>query len=93
MLFMLCRNRVADFKQWRATFDAHASAHRASGLHLVNLWQAVGDEKNVFFLFRLDSRERAQAFIGAPEAAEAGSNSGVVEGEYHFIESAEGYGA
>lgn len=90
MPFTLCRNRVADFKQWQATFDAHASAHRAAGLHLVNLWQTLGDGKNVFFLFRLDSLERAEAFIGAPEAAEAGSNSGVVEAEYHFIESADG---
>jgi len=90
---MLCRNRVADFATWKSFFDSHASAHGAAGLHLVNLWRGMEDPNNVFFLFRIESIERANAFIGAPEAAAAGKSSGVLDGEYHFIESSEGYGA
>ena len=82
---MLCRNRVADFSHWKAVLDSHAEAHRAYGLRLTRLWREAGDENNVFFLFQLESIERAKAFINAPEAAEAGRHSGVIDGDYHFI--------
>ena len=46
---------------------------------------------NVFFLFEVASLERAQAFISDPAAAEAGKISGVLDGEYHFLEASVGY--
>ena len=90
MLFMLCRNRVSDFRKWKAIFDSHLSAHKAAGLDLSNLWQTVDDKNNVFFLFKVASIEKAKVFVNAPEAADAGKNSGVLEGECHFIESGSG---
>ena len=35
--------------------------------------------------------EKAQEFISNPEAAKAGEASGVLDGEYHFVEDAGGY--
>ena len=87
MSSMLCRNRVVDFERWKAVLDSHVAAHRTYGLRLTHLWRTVGDENNVFFVFDLESIERAKAFINAPEAAEAGRHSGVIEGEYHFVET------
>lgn len=87
---MLCRNRVADFHKWKAVYDSHASEHRAAGLRLVNLWQAVGDENNVFFLLEVDDIDRARAFVNDPSSAEAGKEAGVIDGEYHFVEESAG---
>jgi len=91
MTYMLCRNRVADFSRWHAVFASHQAAHRDAGLRLVNLWRSVEEPNNIFFLFEVASMDKAQEFIADPEAAKAGQASGVIDGEYHFIEDAGGY--
>ena len=87
MVVMLCRNRVADFKKWKSVFDSNTPATHDSGLRLMNLWRDVAEPNNVFFLFEVMDTGKAQAFITAPEAAETGKKSGVLDGEYHFLES------
>ena len=89
--YMLCRNRVLDFSRWKAVFASHAQAHRDAGLHLVRIWRTLDDPNNVFFLFEVGSLEKAGEFISNPDAAKAGESSGVIEGEYHFMEDADGY--
>jgi hypothetical protein len=91
MDYMLCRNRVADFSRWRAIFVSHQAAHQDAGLRLVRLWRAIEEPNNVFFLFEVASMERAKAFIGNPDAAKASAASGVIDGEYHFIQDAGSY--
>jgi hypothetical protein len=91
MIYMLCRNRVADFSSWKAVFASHQAAHRDAGLRLVQIWRAVEDPNNIFFLFEVASMEKAQAFIGNPEAAKAGEAAGVIDGEYHFVGDAGAY--
>jgi len=91
MVYMLCRNRVADFPRWKALFASHAAAHQKAGLQLVSIWRTVGEPNNVFFLFKVSSVDKAREFISNPEAARAGEASGVIDGEYHFVEDAGGY--
>jgi hypothetical protein len=91
MIYMLCRNRVADFAKWRQVFAAHAEAHRAAGLILVNFMQGIEDPNNVFFIFEVRDTERARAFINAPGSAQAAKASGVLDAEYHFVQSSKGY--
>jgi len=86
MTYMLCRNRVADFSRWKAVFASHAAAHLDAGLRLMHLWRSVEDANNVFFLFEVASIAKAKAFITDAEAAKAGQSSGVLDGEYHFLE-------
>ena len=57
----------------------------------MNLWRGLEEPSNVFFLFEVTSLDKARAFIGNPAAAEAGKASGVLDGEYHFLESSAGY--
>jgi hypothetical protein len=92
MTYMLCRNRVADFLRWKAVFASHEAAHLEAGLRLVRLWRTVGDPNNVFFVFEVGSLDKAREFISNPEAAKAGTASGVIDGEYQFVEDAGGYG-
>ena len=91
MLYLLCRNRVTDYAKWREIFDSHAEAHRAAGLHLKQIWQTIDDPNNIFFLFEVDSIEKARAFVSAPEAAKAGKFSGVIDGEMHFLSLVDKY--
>ena len=91
MNFLLCRNRVADFEQWRAVFTSHAQAHREAGLELVNFWRGADEPDNVFFVFRVTEMAKARAFIGNAPAAEAAKVSGVLDAEYHFVEGADAY--
>ena len=85
---LLCRNRVIDFNNWKRVFESHAQAHRAAGLHLKSLWRGIDEPKNVFFLFELTDLEKARAFLKNPQASEAAATSGVLDGEYRFLESA-----
>ncbi len=87
MIAMLCRNRVADFAKWKQVFDSHAQAQRDSGFHLKSLWRELEQPDNVFFLFEVEDVAKARAFITSPTAAEVGKASGVIDGEYHFLQS------
>ena len=88
---MLCRNRVVDFEKWKRTLRSHAEAHRAIGLRLVNLWRCVDDPNNVFFLFEVSSIEMAHEFVNSSGAAEAGKESGVIDGEWHIVEDCDAF--
>ncbi len=88
---MLCRNRVANFSQWKAVFDSNAGVAEDAGLRLVKIWRSVEEPNNVFFMFEIASIDKARDFISSPEAAKTGEASGVVDGECHFVEDAEGY--
>ena len=85
MTHLLCRNRVRDYDRWKAVFDANRADCDAAGLRLVRLWRELTEPENVFFLFEVEDMERARAFLAAPEAARAGEESGVVDGEFHFV--------
>ena len=87
---MLCRNRVTDFEVWWTVFESHKADHQAAGLHLETLWQGADDPNEVFFLFRVDDRNKAQEFLDAPASAQAGKDAGVLDGEYFFVEEASG---
>jgi hypothetical protein len=50
------------------------------------MWRCVEDPNNVFFLIEIASIEKATEFINSPESAKAGEESGVIDGEVHFIE-------
>ena len=86
MTQMICRNRVEDYSRWRAVFDSHSAAHKESGLRLAAMWRDIEDINNVFFLLEVEDIEKAKAFVSSPESAEAGEDSGVIDGELHFVE-------
>lgn len=86
MTYMLCRNRVKDYAKWRAVFDSHTEAHRETGFRLVNMWRSMEDPNNIFFLIEIANIDKAKEFINSPESAKAGEESGVIDGEVHFVE-------
>ena len=90
MTRMLCRNKVTDFQTWRERFDSQAKAHRNAGLTLEHLWRCLKDSNHVFFVFRVSDIQKGRAFFNARSSAKAGNASGVIDGEFWFVESAEG---
>jgi hypothetical protein len=91
MKYMLCRNEVRDYDTWRRLFDADAGAHRAAGLDLKQMWRDRANANNVFFLSEVESLKMAHAFIDAPDAKARAEKSGVIGGEYHFLDSVDPY--
>ncbi|HEY0427690.1 MAG TPA: hypothetical protein VGC76_07895 [Pyrinomonadaceae bacterium] len=87
MLYMLVRNKVENYAEWKRVGDAQAEANRAAGLTTVRLWRDAADENTVWFLLEVEDMERAKKYIEAPESAEVGRRAGVLDGEFHFIES------
>lgn len=85
MLRMLCRNKVANFPKWKRGFDSHSKAQREAGLALEHLWRNADDAKEVFFVFAVANKRKAQAFVNAPGAAEAAEKYGVLEGDIWFV--------
>ena len=90
-MFLLCRNKVADYEKWRAVFESHADAHRAVGLNLEDHWVDADDPNQVFFLFSVDDRGKAEGFMAAPQAAEGAEASGVIDGDFWFVREADRY--
>ena len=89
MIHMLVRNRVHDFDRWKRVFDSQFGRAQAAGLTVVHLWTSIDDRNNVFFLLEVADIDRAKVFLNAPESAEAGKTSGVIDGEYHFLQDGE----
>ena len=83
---MLVRNKVEDFSKWRALFFSDSAAAAEYGLTLRSLWQSVVDPNNVFFILDVADVDRANAFMARPESQEMGIKSGVIDGEFHYIE-------
>ena len=90
MLYMACRNRVRDFAIWKREFEAQRGANLAAGLVLRQLGRGLEDPQQVFFVFEVGSLDKAKAFIADPKSREVGERAGVIDGEYHFVETLEG---
>jgi len=89
MLYMLVRNKVADYEKWKQIFDSQAEANRAEGLTPAHFWRDAEDRNTVWFVLKVADIERAKQYINAPDAAEIGRAAGVIDGEVHFIENDE----
>lgn len=91
MQYMLCRNKVRDYEVWKHIFDSHAEAHLEAGLKLVQFWRSLDDKNDIYFLFEIHNMETAKAFISQPDSEDTTQEAGVIEGEYHYVEDADGY--
>lgn len=82
---LLVRNKVKVFDHWKSVFDANLEPPQAAGLILSEMWRSVDDPNEVYFLFDVEDRARAEAFMKAPESQAIGVEAGVIEGEVHFV--------
>ena len=83
---LLVRNKVKDFSKWYTYFEKDSAAAADYGLTLVCLWQTSDEPNDVFFLLNVEDVDRANAFMARPESQEIGIKSGVIDGEFHYLE-------
>ncbi|MEE4298280.1 MAG: hypothetical protein V2J24_02460 [Pseudomonadales bacterium] len=86
-LQLFCTNFVEDFVRFRPAFDADLPRARTAGLDLVALWRDADRANAVHFLFEVEDRARAEAFMASPESAVSGLRAGVTGGDYHWLET------
>ena len=91
MTCMHCRIRVVDFIKWKAEMEGDAEAQRKAGMRLIHLWRSVDDPNLAFFVLEVRDVEKARAFLNPAAVAEASKAAGVLEFEWHIVESVEGY--
>ena len=84
---LLVRNKVKDFSKWYTYFEEDGAAAAEYGLTLVGLWQTSDEPNEVFFLLDVEDVDRANAFMARPESQQIGIKSGVVDGEFHYLEA------
>ena len=86
MIYLICRNRVADFDAWKKVFDSHAAAQRDAGLHVKHLWRSIDNIQDVIMLFEVHDLTKARAFVTSPKVPDAKRQSGVIgEPEMYFV--------
>ena len=77
---LICRQKIADFDEWKAVFDSHAAAQRSAGLEIDMIFRNTDDSSEVFMLFRVTDAERAREFVTSPDVPAAQEEAGVEEG-------------
>ena len=75
--------------EWYRYFNEDSAAAAEFGLTLACLWQSADDPNNVFFLLDVEDVDRANAFMARPESQEIGVKSGVIDGEFYYLEAYE----
>ena len=77
MAYLLVRHGVRDFDHWRALFDADAPRQRAAGMRVLHVFREPADPNIAVFLFEVDDRARAEAFMSRPGGEEIAAQAGV----------------
>ena len=80
--------KVADFDDWKAAFDAHASAREEAGIN-AKAYQNIDDSNNAIAIGTASSKEAFVAFFTKPEMQEIQKKAGVLgPPELTFVEEA-----
>ena len=80
--------KVADFDDWKATFDAHASAREEAGIN-AKAYQNIDAPNNAIAIGTASSKEAFVAFFTTPEMQEVQKKAGVLgPPEITFLEEA-----
>jgi len=93
MIYMHCRIRVADYANWKERMDADAKARRDAGMYLKYLWRGIEDPNIAFFILEVHDMEKARAFLNPTDVSEASKEAGVLDFEWHFVETVGSYSA
>jgi len=90
MINISVRHTIADYAQWRAGFDAHASARRSAGATgVTQVFRDVENPNQITVLLEWDNVENARKFTNDPGLKEVMQAAGVTSApEMHFMNSA-----
>jgi hypothetical protein len=77
--FMLIRQKVKDFAEWKRAYDAHLPKRVAAGLKEKQLLRGADNPNEVFALFEAQDLTRARAFSVSADTRETMQKAGVID--------------
>ena len=77
MPYLLVRHGVRDYAHWRALFAADAADQRAAGMHVLHVFRDPENQNIAVFLFEVEDRARAEAFMARPGGEKIAEAAGV----------------
>ena len=87
-LQMIWQADVADFDAWHAVFREDREARDHAGLSTLQVWRDPDSPNHAWVLFRVNDRERAEAFIASEELAMHRERAGIAHVTTRFLETA-----
>ena len=79
MAHVLIKHKVADYNNWKETFDAFAETRHAGGEKSFQILHSNNEPNNLFLMFEWDTLENAQRFLSSEEVKNAMKQAGVIE--------------
>ena len=79
MPYLLVRQKVTDYEQWKSAFDAHSVTRQANGSRGGLLFRNAADPNELVILLEWDVLERARRFAQSEEMREVILRAGVVD--------------
>ena len=79
MPYLLVRQKVTDYQQWKSAFDAHSVTRQANGSRGGQLFRNAADPNELVILLEWDVLERARQFAQSEEMREVMLRAGVID--------------
>ncbi|HEY3336281.1 MAG TPA: hypothetical protein VGK16_13700 [Candidatus Limnocylindrales bacterium] len=77
MTTLFVRHTVADYAEWRRTFDGFAATQEALGVTGKTVYQAADNTNDITVTHDFETLESARAFAASPELKAAMHDAGV----------------
>ncbi len=79
MPYLLVRQKVTDYEQWKSALDAHSLTRQANGSRGGQLFRNAANPNELVMLLEWDVLERARQFAQSEELRELMQRAGVVD--------------
>ena len=79
MPYLLVRQKVSDYAQWKSVFDAHSLTRQANGSRGGQIFRSADDPNELVVLLEWDVLENARQFALSNEWREVMQRAGVVD--------------
>jgi len=86
MVHVLVRHAIADYKAWRAVFDASLGFRHKGGEQNCRIFREMDEDGSVTLLFEWESADRAHRFMSSSELKAKMKEAGVLgTPEVHYL--------
>ena len=78
MVYVSVKHQVADYDTWKVAFDDHAAKRKEGGEISAVVLRKSGEPNMVSVMFKWESAEKAESFLGSDDLKEAMKQAGVI---------------
>jgi hypothetical protein len=82
--YIIVRNRITDYAQWKQGWDQGAALRREGGVQSEELFRNPGEPNEVVLLLEYETMERARRFAASDALREALKESGLQDRVVYF---------